>query len=429
MDRKTIQDVLNKKNIKYIRFQFTDILGTLRGLEVPVRLLDNFINDGIGIDGSSVGFLLAESSDLKIQPDLSTFQILPWNTGIAKMTCDVKNSDDTALNADPRTILKKQLARLTDKQWSAQVRPELEYYLVDEDEPAEFSRYMDLEPFDMYDDLRREVVDYCLHLGMDVKYAHAEVGPGQQEIEMGFTEPLRAADELQMMKQIVRIVAANSSLIATFLPKPFSGQAGNGLHVHQRLLDKNGDSVFGNEKELTDEGRHYVGGLLKHAPAMTAFFNPITNSYKRLVPGHEAPVYICWGIANRTALVRVPGYEKSIRMEFRSADTAANIYLILALQIAAGLDGIENKIEPPKEVRYDVSKISDEEREKQQIQLLPESLWSAIQEMKHSTLVREVLGDELINIFLKVKEKEWDEDTAGSQSVPDWEFNKFLHYG
>lgn len=422
----SVQQQIKDNGVKYIRFQFTDIYGSLRGLEIPVARLESFLADGLGIDGSSVGFMRAEGSDLRIMPDPTTFQALPWEPKIATITCDLTNEDGSPFDADPRTILKKQLEKVEQKGWIPEVRPELEYYLVKEGKPAENTGYMMLPPFDRFSELRRQVVDYCIDVGMAVKYAHTEVGPGQQEIELSFQDPLLSADHIVTMKQIVRWTAINAGLEATFLPKPFAGEAGNGLHVHQRLLDKEGNSIFGNEKDFTDEGRHYVGGLLQHAPGATVFYNPITNSYRRMVPGHEAPVYLSWGIGNRTALVRVPGLEKSIRVEFRSADGAANIYLIIALQIAAGLDGIANKTEPPEPTSADVTTMSREERLKRGIGQLPDSLWTAMEEVKKDKLVQEVVGQNLLNIFLTTKAAEWDYYITGPSSVTQCEFNKFF---
>ncbi|MHA2366195.1 MAG: glutamine synthetase family protein [Candidatus Hodarchaeales archaeon] len=433
MVKGAIQDTIKNNGINYVRFQFTDIFGSLRGLEIPTKLFDKYLEEGLGIDGSSVGFLSAESSDLKLKPDPHTFQVLPWSPKVAKITCNVSSSDGSEYSADPRTILQKQLKLIENNYWKAEVRPELEYYILNKDgshipSSSWTTNYMDLDPFDPYARLRREIVDYCMELGMNVKYAHAEVGPGQQEIEMGFVNPLQAADEISMMKQIIRIVASKENLIATFLPKPFSGEAGNGLHIHQRLLTEEKTSLFGNEQKFTDEGRYYVGGLLAHAPALTAFYNPITNSYKRMVPGHEAPVYLSWGIGNRTALVRVPGYEKSNRVEFRSADGASNIYLILALQLASGLDGIKNKIEPYEPISLDVTKMSQEDRRTNKIGQLPDSLWSALETMQQDPLVTQVVGEELVQIFLQQKQKEWAEYTAGRYSVTEWEFREFINY-
>lgn len=426
-------DKVKNSGVKYIRYQFTDIFASLRGLEFPASHFEKYLQNGIGLDGSSVNFLDPENSDLKLQPDLSTFQVLPWNKNIAKITCNVVQSDSKPFLADPRTILQNVLTKIKQHGWLSQVRPELEYYVINQDAtPITTSsittNYMDLEPFDPFSDLRRNIIDYCLDLDMNVKYGHAEVGPGQQEIEMDFVDPLRAADELQMMKQIVRITADRKGYQATFLPKPFAGEAGSGLHIHQRLVDSNNESIFGNKEKISEYCYEYVGGLLKHAPAMTTFFNPITNSYKRMTPGHEAPVYLTWGIGNRTALVRVPGYEDSVRVEFRSADGASNIYLILALQLSAGLDGIENKITAPEPMSIDVTKLSQEFRKEKKIGQLPTNLYYALETMTTDPLVEKVLSKPLIDIFLKNKLHEWDEYNSGKQAVTPWEFRQFINY-
>lgn len=424
---------VRNSGIKYIRFQYTDIFGSLRGLEIPEQNFEKFLQNGIGIDGSSVNFLSAESSDLTLKPDIATFQTLPWNNSIAKLTCDVEKTDGTPYEADPRTILQNTLQKIEAKNWSSEVRPELEYYLIQPDgshilTSSWTTNYMDLEPFDPFSDLRREIVDYCLDIGINVKYAHAEVGPGQQEIEMDFVDPLKAADDLQMMKQIVRISANKKNYQATFLPKPFAGEAGSGLHIHQRLLNSNHESLFGNKSHISDYCLNYIGGLLKHAPAMTAFYNPLTNSFKRMTPGHEAPVFLSWGIGNRTALVRIPGYEDSVRVEFRAADGASNIYLILALQLSAGLDGIERKIPAPEPLSLDITKLSQEIRKEKNIGQLPTNLFFAIESLSTDPLVVQVLGKNLIDIFFKQKMLEWDEYNNGKQAVTPWEFRQFLNY-
>ncbi|MHA1991862.1 MAG: glutamine synthetase family protein [Candidatus Hodarchaeales archaeon] len=422
-----ILKLIKVNGLKFIRFQFTDIFGYLRGVEIPAINISRFLGEGIGVDGSSIGFLTPESSDLRLIPDLTTFRLLPWNKQIGFIICDVRSSDGSELACDPRTILKKQLGKILDIGYKSEVRPEIEYYILDDLSPADDAEYMDLEPFDKFGQLRRKIMDYCLELGIPVKYGHAEVGPGQQEIELGFSDPLLAADQVQLMKQSIRVVADQSDYQATFMPKPLSDTAGNGLHVHQRLL-KDGKSIFG-ENGITDLCKYYIGGLLNYAPNMTAFLNPITNSYQRMVAGYEAPIYLSWGVGNRTALIRVPGYESSVCIEYRGADGAANIYITFALQLEAGILGIKNNLMPPDQTTEDVSKFSTEERKSRNINQLPGSLKTALDKIEENNFIRDVLGEDFIQIFKKRKEKEMKEFTNEKNTDSNWELTKFINYG
>ncbi|MHA2279232.1 MAG: glutamine synthetase family protein, partial [Candidatus Kariarchaeaceae archaeon] len=364
-----ILKLIKVNGLKFVRFQFTDVFGYLRGVEIPAINISRFLGEGIGVDGSSIGFLTPESSDLRLIPDPTTFRLLPWNKQICLIICDVRLSDGSELACDPRTILKRQLRKIYDIGYTPEVRPEIEYYILDDFSSADDAEYMDLEPFDKFGQLRRKIMDYCLELGIPVKYGHAEVGPGQQEIELGFSDPLLAADQVQLMKQSIRVVADQSDYQATFMPKPLAEEAGNGLHVHQRLL-KDGKSIFG-ENGITNFCKNFIAGLLTYAPNMTAFLNPIANSYQRMVAGYEAPIYLSWGVGNRTALIRVPGYESSVRIEYRGADGAANIYITFALQLAAGMLGIKNNLMPLDQTTEDVSRLSNEERKSRNIHQLP----------------------------------------------------------
>ena len=425
----SILNSIKENDLKYIRFQFTDIFGYLRGVEIPSQNIETFLEEGLGVDGSSIGFLTAESSDLKLIPDKSTFKILPWNNLIGIITCDVGYSDGSELFCDPRSVLKRQLKNIKDSGYYPQVRPEIEYYILEGLSPADSAEYMDLEPFDKFGQLRRLIMDYCLKLDIPVKYGHAEVGPGQQEIELGFGDPLISADQVQLMKQCIRVLADQFDFQATFMPKPFPGKAGSGLHIHQRLV-KDGKSVFG-DKNVSNECRYYIGGLLHYAQNITAFLNPITNSYKRMVAGHEAPVYLSWGIGNRTALIRVPGYEPSVRIEYRGADGSANIYLTYAIQLAAGLEGINKKIIAPEPILEDVSAFSKDDRESRNIKELPNSLISALEQMEKNAFIEGIFGKDLIKIFKKRKLKECEEfDLNKNKNFGfEWELNKYINYG
>ena len=430
MDSVLLEKV-EKSNIDYLIVVLTDIFGAEKGLEFPVRSLDNI--DQIGIDGSSVGFEPTKHSDLTLTPDPNTLIVLPWNRRIGRVLCDVKKVDGQDLDACPRTILKQQIDSLKASGFRYLCRPELELYLVEEDCPADDAHYLDLEPIDQFAPLRRIMIDRALELGIPIKYGHHECGPGQIEIEFLYDDPLRAADNTQIFKFLARYISWDEeSLIATFMPKPFSGEAGNGLHIHQRLM-KDQKSVFTTDDgELSDICLHFIGGLLEHAPAMTAITCPTVNSFRRMIVGHEAPVYLTWGVANRTALIRIPGYEKEVRIEYRGADGSANIYLLLSVLIASGLDGIKRKIEPPDQVTIDIDSLSNKRRREMGIELLPSNLSEALNALDEDKFMRTVLGEDLLEVFLREKHKEWSEFQAiekGAVDVTEWEFNRYLRYG
>ncbi|HUT81756.1 MAG TPA: glutamine synthetase family protein [Candidatus Bathyarchaeia archaeon] len=418
--------------VDYVQFQFTNILGQLKAVEVPKRLAEKYLEEGLGIDGSSIGFLLTEQSDMRIKPDLSTLQIIPWDTRAARVICDIYDLNERPLECDPRSILKRAInSAKIDFNFDFKVRPELEWYVMSPDgEPADIGEYMDAPPHDSEYELRREIVDYMMELGTFPKMLHHEVGPGQMEIEFEMTEPLLAADMVQTTKQIIKMVAWNNGLVASFMPKPYTTEAGNGLHVHHMLF-KNNENIFSAKGGVSQTLKYFVGGLLKHAPGLTAIFNPTINSYKRIVPDHEAPVYISWGIANRTALVRVPGYEKTARIEYRGADTTANIYLLTALLLVSGLDGIRNKIEPIEGTSLNVDRLTNEKREEMGIRKTPSTLKAAIEALNADKFLCDFLGPAFIEIYNKIKRNEWEAYTKHvknpeSIEVSEWEFNEMF---
>lgn len=414
--------------IDYLQFQFTNIVGELKAVEVPKKYAEKYLKEGLGIDGSSIGFLATEQSDMKIKPDISTLHILPWDPRIARVICDIYDINGNPLQSDPRSILKRAMKKAKDSGLSMKARPELEWYLMDFDgEPADIGGYMDAPPLDEEIELRRLMTDFMMEFDIFPKMIHHEVGPSQHEIEFVMIDSLLAADMVQTVKQIIRMVAWNANLVASFMPKPYTGQAGSGLHVHHMLF-KGKENLFNAEDGTPSETlRHFVGGLLKHAPGLTAIFNPTVNSYKRLVPGHEAPVYISWGFANRTALVRVPGYEKSARIEFRGADSAANIYLVLALLLAAGLDGVEKKIEPIEGTTLNVDHLTDEKRKEMGIKRAPKNLKEALAALNADKFLCDFLGPQFIEIYNRTKTKEWEEyiketRNPNTEEVTEWEF-------
>lgn len=425
-----IEEFFEENNIEFVQFQFTTLFGELKSVEFPVEIWDE-MKEGTGVDGSSLGFLSTEQSDMKIIPDLNTLTILPWEPRIARFICDIYGDDNKPYPMDPRSILKRVIEEARSLGYQYKTRPELEWYFLDYDlDPFEEGEYMDTLPFDELGYLRRDIACDMIDMGIQVKTIHHEVGNSQQEIEFMVFDALGQADNTQTAKLIIKAEALFNEVIATFMPKPFPDIAGSGFHIHQ-YLTKDGENIFTDkEKGISDFLYYFIGGILKHVDAMTAIFNPTTNSYKRLVPGHEAPIYKSWGIANRTALIRVPGYEKSARIEFRGTDCATNIYLASALLLAAGLDGIKNRIEPIKPTTKNIEHLSDLERKDMGITKLPSSLSEALDALEKSSFVKEVLGKELVSIFIKIKReecKEYEEvKKLGETEEWEWEYKKFL---
>lgn len=430
---KTMNDLENyfrDNGVEFIQFQFSTIFGELKSVEFPVDIWEEMRN-GTGVDGSSLGFLKTEQSDMLIIPDLDTLAIFPWEPRVARFICDIYGNDGKPHPTDPRSILKRIINQAKKLGYEYKTRPELEWFFLDfEFDPIDYGQYMDILPFDMMGSLRRDIAADMKKMGIPIKTIHHECGSGQQEIEFLVLDALKQADNVQTAKMIIKADSAFEEIISTFMPKPFPDQAGNGFHIHQYLV-KDGKNIFSDEeKGISDELRYFVGGILEHVDAMTAIFNPTTNSYKRLVPGHEAPVFKSWGVANRTALIRIPGYEKNARLEYRATDGAANIYLASALLLAAGLDGIKRKIEPISSTTRNLEDLSSQEREEMGITKLPENLDEALDFLEESTFVREVMNDEILEIFLNVKRKEYkdylDARNKGEEQEWDWEYQTYL---
>lgn len=416
--------------VEYIQFYFTTIFGEFKEVEFPIKIWDE-MKDGTGVDGSSLGFLKANQSDMRAVPDLKSFSILPWDTRVGRFICNFTDNEGNYSPSCPRSILEKTLNKAKKIGFLYKTRPELEvYFLTDELEPADDGDYMCSLPKDTLHDLRRIITDDLIKNNIGVKTIHHEVGPAQHEVEFTVLDALYQADNVQIAKQIFKTNALNENLICTFIPKPFPNKAGSGLHIHQYLTDLEGNNVFADkEKGVSDILRWYIGGIQKHAAAISAILNPITNSYKRLVPHHEAPVHISWGVGNRTALIRVPGYEKSVRIEYRAGDGAMNIYLGFAALLASGLDGIENKIEPNQPTKKNVDLLSDEERKELGIEQLPWSLKRSLVYFETDPLMTDIFGDELIAIYLKKKRKELTEYEIAlkNSSESNWELRNYLN--
>ncbi len=434
------EEVLNKvkeHDVKFIKMWFTDILGFLKSFTITVEELELALEEGMGFDGSSIqGFARIDESDMVALPDPDTFQFLPWrpqeHNAVARMFCDIKRPGGEPFEGDPRYVLKRNLKRAADMGYTYYVGPELEYFYFrnsDGTEPLDEGGYFDLTPRDAATDMRKETVLTLEKMGIGVEYSHHEVATSQHEIDMRYTDALTMADSVMTYRLAVKEVALSFGVYATFMPKPVFGINGSGMHVHQSLF-KGEHNAFFDPKDgyhLSRVARCYIAGLLKHAPEITAVTNQWVNSYKRLVPGYEAPVYLSWARRNRSDLIRIPEYrpgrEKATRIEFRSPDPACNPYLCFSVMLAAGLEGIEKGLEPPPPVEANVYEMTDEERQKRGIGTLPASLLEAVQLAEKSKLVRRALGDHVFDAFIKNKRIEWDEYRT---QVTDYELKRYL---
>jgi glutamine synthetase len=437
-DKEYVLKQVHDHGIKFIRFWFTDILGFLKSFSITVEELEVAFEEGMGFDGSSIeGFARIDESDMIAKPDPSTFTLLPWRqreaSGVARMFCDILRPDGSPYDGDPRCVLKRNLKRAADKGFTFYVGPELEffYFRSAEGKPQVLDRggYFDLTPLDVASDLRRDTVLALEAMGIGVEYSHHEVAPSQHEIDMRYTDALTMADSVMTYRLVVKEIALQHGCYATFMPKPLFGENGSGMHTHMSLF-KGDRNAFFNPKgkyHLSDLARHFVAGLLRHGKEITAVTNQWVNSYKRLVPGYEAPAYLSWAIRNRSDLIRVPEYkpgkEKATRIEFRSPDPACNPYLAFSLMLAAGLEGIEKGYECPEPVERNVYKMSAQERESLGIESLPDSLEEAIHITEKSELVRRALGDHVFNAFIENKKIEWDNYRA---QITDYELERYL---
>ncbi len=428
--------VAKEKNVKFIRLWFTDTLGLLKSFAITVEELEKALYEGMGFDGSSIeGYARIDESDMIAMPDPDTFQLIPWRPkaqAVARMFCDILKPGGEPFVGDPRHILKENLKVAADKGYTYYVGPELEFFYFQDSQstvPLDQGGYFDLTPLDIASDLRRETVLAMEEMGIAVEYSHHEVAHSQHEIDMRYTDALTMADQVMTYRLIVKQIAIAQGCYATFMPKPVFGMNGSGMHTHQSLFKGDTNAFFDpkDKYSLSQEAKYYIAGLLKHAPAITLICNQWVNSYKRLVPGYEAPVYLTWARRNRSDLIRVPEYqpgrEKATRIEFRSPDPACNPYLAFSVMLAAGLDGIEKKMELPQPVEENVYKMSEEERMRRGIGTLPANLWEAIQITEKSDLVRKALGDHTFNAFLTNKKIEWDEYRT---QVTEYEINKYL---
>jgi glutamine synthetase len=423
MPKELREDVIRKirdQKVEFIHLWFTDVLGFLKSFTIDIEELEEAMTEGMGFDGSSIhGFARIQESDMIALPDPTTLHILPWRTGgqlVASMYCDITNPDGSYYECDPRFVMKKNLKRASDMGFTFFVGPELEYYYLKgehDTEVLDHATYFDQTTRDLAIDLRKDSVRALKRFGIQVEYSHHEVGPSQHEIDLRYCEALKMADNVMTYRTVVKEVAQLNGVYATFMPKPIYGQAGSGMHVHQSLFKGDANAFYdpSDEFHLSSTAKSYIAGLLVHAREICAVTNQWVNSYKRLVSGYEAPVYICWAHRNRSALVRVPMYkpgkEKATRIELRSPDPACNPYLAFSVMLAAGLEGIEKGYELPAPVADNIYEMSDAERAKQGIDSLPEDLYEAIKCMEGSGLVRKALGDQVFEWFLINKKAEW----------------------
>ncbi|UPW01489.1 type I glutamate--ammonia ligase [Halorussus gelatinilyticus] len=435
------RDVLDKidaENVDFVRLQFTDITGTVKNVSVPASQVEKAFEEGIWFDGSSIeGFVRIQESDMRLEPDPETFAILPWrtdgDTASARLICDVVNTDGTPFEGGPRQVLKSVLAEAEEMGYTVSIGPEPEFFLFEKDEdgkattiPHDSGGYFDLAPKDLASDVRREIIFTLEQMGFEVEASHHEVADGQHEINFKYDDALTAADNIATFRAVVRAVAEQNDIHATFMPKPISAINGSGMHSHISLFDEDGNAFADEDDEfnLSETAYKFMGGVLDHAEAFTAVTNPTVNSYKRLVPGYEAPVYVAWSDVNRSALLRVPDAAgASSRFEIRSPDPSCNPYLALAVVIKAGLDGIENDADPGEPVREDIYEFDEEKRDEYGITTLPGSLDTALEALEEDDVVREALGDHVTEKFVEAKRADYADYKT---HVSSWEKEKYL---
>ena len=434
------EDVLamvEENGVKFIRLQFTDILGTLKNVAITDRQLEKALNNHCMFDGSSInGFVRVEESDMYLRPDLDTFVIFPWRPQqgkVARLICDVYMPDGTPFEGDPRYILKKAINKAKDMGYTMNVGPECEFFLFEVDNDGnptlktnDKGSYFDLGPIDLGENARRDMTLALEDMGFEIETSHHEVAAGQNEIDFKYADALVTADNIATFKYVVKSIAQRHGLYATFMPKPLHGVNGSGMHINISLI-KDGKNAFHNEEDelgLSSVAYNFIGGVLKHIKEICPITNPLVNSYKRLVPDYEAPVYIAWSAKNRSPLIRVPSArEEGTRIELRSPDPSSNPYLVLACLLLAGLEGIKYNLEPPKCIDKNIFDLNREERKRENIESLPESLHEAVAYMQKSDLVKEALGKNTFEYYIRAKEVEWDNYRT---QVHQWEITNYL---
>ena len=440
MSKYTKEDIIRlvrEGDVEFIRMQFTDIFGQLKNVAITASQIEKAVNNEIMIDGSSIeGFVRINESDQYLRPDLDTFAILPWRPQhgkVARLICDVYNPDGTPFAGDPRGVLKKVMKRAADMGYSFNVGPECEFFLFQTDEngnptttTSDEAGYFDLGPLDHGESTRREICMALEQMGFEIEASHHEVAAGQHEIDFKYTDALTTADHVMTFKLAVKSLAQKNGLHATFMPKPVFGINGSGMHTNMSLF-KDGKNVFADPSDprgLSKEAYGFIAGILTHMRAMTAVTNPLVNSYKRLVPGYEAPCYLAWSASNRSALIRIPAARgQATRVELRCPDPSCNPYLELAICLTAGLDGIERGLTPPDEITENIFAMDEETRAAKGIESLPGSLKEAVDLMLTDKLICDTLGEHVVTQYAAGKYKEWDEYRT---AVSDWELKKYL---
>jgi len=440
MSKWTKEDIIRlvkEQNVRFIRLQFVDILGTMKNVAITPCQLEKALNNQMMFDGSSIeGFVRIDESDMYLHPDLDTYQLLPWPSSdgnVARLICDVYTTSGEPFAGCPRNALHRALEKAAAMGYSFNVGPECEFNLFEVDangEPTviagDRAEYFDLAPMDNGETIRQDICIALESMGFEIEASHHECANGQHEIDFKYDQALKAADNILTFKLVVKTVALRSGMHATFMPKPIHGAAGNGMHINMSLF-KDGKNVFYNENDtlgLSDTAYKFIAGLLYHAKALALVTNPLVNSYKRLVPGYEAPVYIAWSAKNRSPLVRIPDSKGlSTRCELRNPDSSANPYLALTLALWAGLDGIEKNMEIPKAVDANIYDMTNEELEANGIERMPGSLQEAIEHFKADPIVKEALGEHIYSRYLTAKELEWEEYRT---QVHNWELDRYL---
>lgn len=433
-----IRSLVKSEHVEFLRLMFTDLMGSIKNVEVPTSQLDKLLDNKLMFDGSSIdGFVRIEESDMYLIPDLSTWMVFPWGSEhgrVARLICEVYTADGKPFTGDPRNNLIRLMGEMKDAGFTSfNIGPEPEFFLFKMDENGDPTlklndkgSYFDLAPMDLGENCRRDIVLEMEKMGFEVEAAHHEVAPGQHEIDFKYADALEAADNIQTFKLVVKTIARQYGLFATFMPKPLEGINGSGMHLNMSLSTAAGNAFYDpkGELELSDTAYHFLGGLLSHARSFTAIVNPLVNSYKRLVPGFEAPVYVAWSGSNRSPLVRVPSARgNSTRLEIRSVDPAANPYLAIAAVLEAGLDGIRNQITPEDSVDRNIYVMDEGERQENHISNLPDNLHNATKALQADPVMKSALGDHLYQSFVEAKRLEW---ASYRQSVTKWERDQYL---
>jgi glutamine synthetase len=435
--KQDVLDLARAQNVRFLRLQFTDILGVNKNVEIPSSQFAKALDGDIMFDGSSIeGFVRTEESDMLLKPDLATFQLFPWGdpeARVARLICDITRPDGEPFAGDPRGVLKRQIASAAELGFTMNAGMEAEFFLFKPDADGkattvthDVGNYFDLAPADLGEDARRAMVDTLEQMGFEVEAAHHEVAHGQHEIDFRYADALKTADNIATFRFVVKHVAQRFGLVASFMPKPIFGQNGSGMHTHQSLF-RGRDNAFLDadaEWQLSGTALHYIGGLLRHARGMTAVTNPLVNSYKRLVPGYEAPVNVAWSMRNRSPMIRIPDRRGAgTRVELRTPDPAANPYLALAVMLAAGLDGIRTKADHREPVNENIWEMSHRERRRLRIDDLPHDLAEACDELEKDDVIRAALGEHVATHFLAAKRQEWRDYII---QVSRWELEQYL---